>query len=390
MSIKILSKINLGNYTLPTQDGLLGQILTTNGSGVVSFQNPTTTSNFYLTGLSFNTTSGLLTATVSGSSNVTVNLDGRYALTSHTHAYDNYQSWNLRTNGVQRTTIQSGGILDLTAGSSISLAYSAGGVVTVASTETLDSVTGRGDTTTNSINAGSANFTGSVAIGITNIGYKLHVGTDRILVDNIVDAGIRFRTVGVDRYSVAAVNADFTIIDDVNDVSRLYITSTGDISIGNTAPTQKLHITGNIRITGAIYDSTNSPGTVGQVLSSTATGTDWIDAPAGNVTGTGTGDYITKWSNTNIIADSTLYEAMGPSGPSIGLGTTSIDPSSILQINSTTQGVILPRMTTTQMNAIAMPVADGLMIYNTTLNKICYYDDTVPTGGWYSVNSTKI
>lgn len=48
-----------------------------------------------------------------------------------TDNFDNYQSWNLKTNGVQRTTIQSGGTLDLVAGTNTTLNYSAGGVVTI-------------------------------------------------------------------------------------------------------------------------------------------------------------------------------------------------------------------------------------------------------------------
>jgi hypothetical protein len=59
----------------------------------------------------------------------------------------------------------------------------------------------------------------------------------------------------------------------------------GDVGIGTTSPSQKLHISGNLRVTGAIYDSTNSPGTAGQVLSSTVTGTDWVNA--GTVTSIG-------------------------------------------------------------------------------------------------------
>ena len=59
----------------------------------------------------------------------------------------------------------------------------------------------------------------------------------------------------------------------------------GDVGVGTTAPSQKLHVDGNLRVTGAIYDSTNSPGTAGQVLSSTATGTDWINV--GTVTSIG-------------------------------------------------------------------------------------------------------
>ena len=49
--------------------------------------------------------------------------------------------------------------------------------------------------------------------------------------------------------------------------------------------------------------------------------------------------------------------------------------SAILDIDSATQGVLLPRMTTTQVNAIATP-ATGLVVYNTTLNQLCFYNGT--------------
>jgi hypothetical protein len=57
-----------------------------------------------------------------------------------------------------------------------------------------------------------------------------------------------------------------------------YISSS--VGIGTTVPSQSLHVQGNARITGAIYDSTNLPGNGGQVLQSTATGTLWVN-PAG-------------------------------------------------------------------------------------------------------------
>jgi hypothetical protein len=52
------------------------------------------------------------------------------------------------------------------------------------------------------------------------------------------------------------------------------------------------------------------------------------------------------------------------------IGTSTDEPSSKLTITSTTQGVLFPRMTTTQKNAIASPAA-GLVVYDTTLNKLC-------------------
>jgi hypothetical protein len=55
------------------------------------------------------------------------------------------------------------------------------------------------------------------------------------------------------------------------------IDSSGDVGIGTTSPDAKLDVRGDVRVTGAYYDSLNSPGTSGQVLSSTVTGTDWVD-----------------------------------------------------------------------------------------------------------------
>jgi len=44
--------------------------------------------------------------------------------------------------------------------------------------------------------------------------------------------------------------------------------------------------------------------------------------------------------------------------------------SALLEVKSTTKGILFPRMTTTQKNAIASPAA-GLVVYDTTLGKLC-------------------
>jgi len=58
------------------------------------------------------------------------------------------------------------------------------------------------------------------------------------------------------------------------------------------------------------------------------------------------------------------------------INTTSNNPSSIFSIASTTKGVLLPRMTETQINAINLP-ATGLMVYNTSINHMCMFDGSV-------------
>ena len=124
--IQQLSHLKHGDFILPILDGTANQVLTTDGNGVVTWATQQTGSNKFLSALSFDTATGVLTGTVTGSNNVTVDLDNRYSLSGHTHDYDNYKFFNLKTNGVQRTTVQSEGTLDLIAGSNVALSYSAG------------------------------------------------------------------------------------------------------------------------------------------------------------------------------------------------------------------------------------------------------------------------
>ena len=57
------------------------------------------------------------------------------------------------------------------------------------------------------------------------------------------------------------------------------------------------------------------------------------------------------------------------------IGTSTNVPSAIVNISSTTQGFLPPRMTTTERDAITSPAA-GLIIYNTTTNKHQGYNGT--------------
>ncbi len=56
----------------------------------------------------------------------------------------------------------------------------------------------------------------------------------------------------------------------------------------------------------------------------------------------------------------------------VGIGTTDPDASSILDINSTSAGVLMPRMTTLQREAISNP-SNGLLVFDTDLNAFYYY-----------------
>ena len=65
----------------------------------------------------------------------------------------------------------------------------------------------------------------------------------------------------------------------------------------------------------------------------------------------------------------------------IGIGTTMPSSKAILDISSTTQGFLPPRMTTKQRMAITSPV-EGLSVYDLTLHKLYVYDGTAWQATW--------
>ena len=109
-----------------------------------------------------------------------------------------------------------------------------------------------------------------------------------------------------------------------------------NLGIGTTAPTTKLHVNGGIRIQGSNELYFGGTGSVP--------------------------NWEIKASGSDLIVNDT--------GTNVG---------SVLFNND--EGVALPRLTTTEINAISLP-AQGLMAYNTTLNTICFYNGS----SWQKVN----
>ncbi|MDW8418437.1 MAG: tail fiber domain-containing protein [Chitinophagales bacterium] len=69
----------------------------------------------------------------------------------------------------------------------------------------------------------------------------------------------------------------------------------------------------------------------------------------------------------------------GDAQNNVGIGIANPHPSSILELSATDKGLLIPRMTSAQRNAISNP-ADGLLVYDITVGCFYYYNT-----GWVSL-----
>jgi hypothetical protein len=138
------------------------------------------------------------------------------------------------------------------------------------------------------------------------------------------------------------------------------IASTGNVLINTTTDAGfKLDVNGTARVKGL--------GTTTAITFSVQN-----SSSTNLLTVTDAGSFATTTSNFSSVVtnNSNSFQVTG-SIAAIRVGSSiTIASSSILQADSTTQGFLPPRMTTTQKNAIASPAA-GLVVYDTTLGKLC-------------------
>ena len=85
----------------------------------------------------------------------------------------------------------------------------------------------------------------------------------------------------------------------------------GNIGINNTAPASTLDVVGNASISGALYAGGSQACTSANGL---------CGSGGANVSGSGTQNYVTKWSNTTSLTNSVLYD----DGTNIGVGTATL------------------------------------------------------------------
>jgi hypothetical protein len=92
--------------------------------------------------------------------------------------------------------------------------------------------------------------------------------------------------------------------------------------------------------------------------------------------------YMLKFKYTSLFVFLTLNISIVFSQNNVGIGTTTPDPSSVLELSSTDKGLLVPRMTTAQRTAIVNP-ANALLVYDIDVQ--CYFYFKTPTNSWLNL-----
>jgi nitrogen fixation protein len=154
------------------------------------------------------------------------------------------------------------------------------------------------------------------------------------------------------------------------------------LGIGTAAPVVRLEVGGDVRIVGS--GSTSATTVFGiyninyqELLRVRNDGLFIFNTPSNILIGTSTNaGYKLDVNGTSRFVSSFRCEGQATfvsaiiATAQVRIGTNPVAASSVLDVQSTTQGFLPPRMTTTQKNAIASP-ASGLVVYDTTLGKLC-------------------
>ena len=123
---------------------------------------------------------------------------------------------------------------------------------------------------------------GDVGFGTTSPAEKLHVygsSTTRIEVES-GGTHAYFKSQSSSRgYGTGTSGTDWKVYDYNAAAARICMNSSGDVGIATDSPTQVLDVSGDVRLRTRIYDSTNSAGTSGQVLTSKGNNDwEWTDS----------------------------------------------------------------------------------------------------------------
>ncbi|MEE8576408.1 MAG: hypothetical protein V3T31_04060 [candidate division Zixibacteria bacterium] len=167
---------------------------------------------------------------------------------------------------------------------------------------------------------------GGVGIGTDNPLSMLHIksstGTGDIIVESNV--GVRGFLKSFNTFSWLGTETNHELLIGSNGTGHIWVKTNGRIGIDEPNPTRELDVNGSIEMNGFSMPTGASNG---YVLTSSASGIGtWQAAASGGITGSGTTNYLPRFSGSSTLANSVVYQ----SGSDIGIGDTS--PSEKLDV----------------------------------------------------------
>jgi hypothetical protein len=166
-----------------------------------------------------------------------------------------------------------------------------------------------------------------------NVGFGTTAPQSKVDIVGVLRYGNNAASIGALSYGSAGI----VTLEGVSTNTSIGIipSGTGKVGINTIAPDTMLHVVGDIKVTGGYYDSSADIGSAGQFLKSTGTGTNWTTVNV--IDGSGTANYVAKWSDSDTITDSIIFD----NGTDVGIGTAS--PGSKLDILSSANPFITVR-----------------------------------------------
>ena len=226
-------------------------------------------------------------------------------------------------------------------------------------------------------------FTGTTTLGNsliydngTNVGIGTTSPTDRLHIVDATNANIFARVTANGTNASAAWVAQNDQVDNV--VYRVFGSAVTGSQMGISLA-RSASLLANLGGTGSFLVGTFS--NTDFILGTANTERARINTSGNFLIGTTTDAGYKLDVNGTLRSVNSAYFAT--TSGSVGVGTTTIDSSALLQVESTTKGILGPRLTTAQILAISTP-AEGLYVYNTDLKTLCFYNGTA----WQKVTST--
>lgn len=176
-------------------------------------------------------------------------------------------------------------------------------------------------------------------------------------------AGMGYNT-NVLRFQSEATTSDHVFYAGVNSTTSnelLRIKGNGNVGIGTSAPNASLQFANALQNRKIVlYEGANNDH---------------------EYYGLGINGNALRYQVDNAASNHVFYAATGSSAStelmriqgngSVGIGTSPANASAILDVSSTTKGVLIPRMTTAQRTAVATP-ATGLLVFDITTNSFWF------------------